>query len=277
MKKIIIILGIVLLFGVFTAPLSARGWRGMGFGPFMGHGPGPDIDPRIGGFPIRPGFDPLTEEQRTQLDELNKKYLEEIAEFRESLSSKLDELYTTLSSKKPDEKKAKALQKEISDLRTKLADKQLDFRLEMVKIIPVSSPARGFTRFMGIDPRMDGLPRRPWRPLTEEQRDQLNGLHKEFQEETAELRDNLSNKSGELRKILTSGKPDEKKAKSLQKEISKLQAELSQKTMGFRLKVREILPETGYAREYGRGFGPFRGYGSHMGRGRGMGRAPGYY
>jgi len=165
MKRLITFLGIVVLFGVIAAPLSAQGRRGMGYGP------GPNIDPRMGGFPIRPGFSPLTEEERTQLDELNKKYQEETAEFREALSGKSKDLNTTLTSEKPDEKKAKALQKEISEL----------------------------------------------------------------------------------------------------------QAELSQKTLDLRLEVRKILPETGYARGYGRGFGPYRGYGPHVGRGRGMGRAPGFY
>ena len=72
MKRLITFLGIVVLFGVIAAPLSAQGRRGMGFGPRMGYGPGLGHDPRTGGFPVRPEFSPLTEEQRTQLDELNK-------------------------------------------------------------------------------------------------------------------------------------------------------------------------------------------------------------
>jgi Spy/CpxP family protein refolding chaperone len=278
MKRLIIFLGIVLLFGIIAAPLSARDWRGMGPGPFMGYGPGPDIDPHMGGFPIRPGFSPLTEEQRTQLEELNNRFLEETAEFRKSLSDKSRELYTTLTSEEPDEKKAKALQKETSDLQAKLAEKQLNLRLEMAKIIPESGLNRGFGRFLGIDPRMGDFPPRPrFSPLTEEQRDQLNELNKKYREETTELRESLSDKSRELYTTLTSEEPDEKKAKTLQKEISELQAELSQKTLVLRLEVRKILPENRYARRYGQGFGPHRGYGPHMGRGRGMGWAPDFY
>jgi Spy/CpxP family protein refolding chaperone len=279
MKRLVIFLGIVVLLGVMAAPLSARDWRGMRFGPYMGYGPGPGIDPRMGGFPMGPRFGPLTEEQRTQLDELNHRFLEETAELREALSDKSEELNTTLTSEKPDEKKAKALQKEISNLHAKLAEKRLDFRLEMAKIVPESGLGRGFGRGLGIDPRMGGFLERPgFSPLTEEQRDQLKELYKKFREETAELREDLSSTSRELRSVLSSEKPDEKKARALQKEISEFQAELSQKTLGFRLELHKILPETGYARWYGRGFGPYEGYGPHMGRGRGMGRrAPGFF
>jgi Spy/CpxP family protein refolding chaperone len=279
MKRLITFLGIVLLFGVIAAPLSARDWRGMGFGPFMKHGPGPDIDPRMGGFFMRPGFSPLTEDQRAQLDELNKRFQEETSEFREALSAKSRELNDTLTSEEPDKKKAKALQKEINDLKAKLAEKRLDFRLEMDKILPESGLGRGFGRFFGIDPQMGGFPkRRGVNPLTEEQRDKLNELSKKIQEETAELREDLRSTSRELRSVLESEKPDEKKAKALQKQISELQAELSQKTLSFRLEAHEIIPETGYARGYGRRFAPFKSYGHHMGRGRGgMGRIPGYF
>jgi Spy/CpxP family protein refolding chaperone len=277
MKRLIILFGIVLLFGMMTTPSFARGWRGMEFGPMRGQGPGLGMDHFRGGFPIRPEFIPLTEDQRTQLGELKKKFQEDTAEFREALFDKSKELNTILTSEEPDEKKAKALQKEINDLRAKLSEKQLNLRLEITRVIPESDFGRGFNRFFGMDSRMGGFPHRPGHsPLTEEQRDRLNGLNKDFQEETAELREELSNKSGELRKILTSEKPDAKKAKALQKEISELRAELSQKTLDLRLEVREILPETGYARGYGRGFGPFKGFRPRMGRGRGMGRAPGF-
>ena len=284
MKRLIIFLGMVFLFGVIATPLSARGWRGMEYGPFMGYGPDRDMGHIMGRFPIRPWVNPLTEEQRTQLDELNKKFQEETAAFREALADKSRELNTTLTSEEPDEKKAKALQKEISDLRAKLSEKRLDFRLETAKIIPESGLGRGIGRFLGMDPQMGGFPKRPeLSPLTEKQRDQLNELNKKFREETAELRKNLRSTFRELNSVLDSEKPDEKEAKALQEKISELRAELSQKTLDLRLEVDKILPETEYARGYRRGFGPHRGYGPHMGwdrgmsRGRGMGRAPGLY
>jgi Spy/CpxP family protein refolding chaperone len=234
----------------------------------------------MGRFFMGPELNPLTEEQRTQLDELNKRFQEETAEFREDLPDKSRELNSTLTSEKPDEKKAKTLQKEISALRAKLAEKRLDFRLELAKIVPESGLGRGFGRFLGIDPRMSGLPKRPgFSPLTEEQHDQLNEMNKKFREETAELRKDFRNTYRELRSVLDSEKPDEKKAKILQKDMSDLQAELSQKTLDFRLEVREILPESGYSRGYGRFLRRFNGYGLHMGWGRGMGRSriPAFY
>jgi Spy/CpxP family protein refolding chaperone len=160
MKRIITFLGIVLLLGVFSASVVARE-RGMEFYPRMGYGPG------MGGFPPGPGYSPLTEEQRTQLDESKKKFQDETAELREALSGKSKELYALLNTEEPDAKKAKALQNEISELRAELALKALDNQLEVRKILPegyVKGWGRGYGPPMGYGPRMGRGPGMHWGP-----------------------------------------------------------------------------------------------------------------
>jgi len=160
MKRLITFLGLVLLFGAFSASVAARE-RGMGFYPRMGYGPG------MGGFPLGLGHSPLTEEQRTQLDESHKKFQDETAELRAALSDKSRELYALLNTEEPDAKKAKALQNEISELRADLALKALDHQLEVRKILPegfAKGWGRGYGPLMGYDPRMGRGPGMHWGP-----------------------------------------------------------------------------------------------------------------
>ncbi len=160
MKRLITFLAIVLFFGAFSASVAARE-RGMGFYPHMGYGPG------MGGFPPGFGLSPLTEEQRTQLDESNKKFQDETAELREALAGKSKEMYALLNTEEPDAKKAKALQKEINELRAELALKALDHQLEVRKILPegyAKGWGRGYGPPMGYDPRMGQGPGMHWGP-----------------------------------------------------------------------------------------------------------------
>lgn len=78
----------------------------------------------------------LTEEQRTQLDQLQKKFFDETAQLRNELGSKSMEMNNLLRTSNPDEAKVKALQKEVSDLRAKLSEKRVDLDLEARKIVP---------------------------------------------------------------------------------------------------------------------------------------------
>jgi zinc resistance-associated protein len=94
--------------------------------------------------------------------------------------------------------------------------------------------------------------------LTEDQRNQLDQLSRRFYDETAKLRSQLWNKSGELSALLDSSNPDVDKARALQKEISELRAKLDQVRINFELEANKINPDLRYARRGG-------GYGHHMG------------
>ena len=90
------------------------------------------------------GYDKLTEEQRSKSDELYRKFYDETAKLRDEIWAKSAELDTLLNSANPDAAKAKALQKEISDLRAKLAQERINLRLEGQKIAPELRSGRGY-------------------------------------------------------------------------------------------------------------------------------------
>jgi zinc resistance-associated protein len=77
------------------------------------------------------------------LDKLHQKFHDETAQLRNEIWTKSRELNTLLNSPNPDTEKAKALQKEISDLRAQLAEKRLNFKLEERKIVPEVRFGRG--------------------------------------------------------------------------------------------------------------------------------------
>jgi zinc resistance-associated protein len=93
-----------------------------------------------------PGAGNLTEEQRTQLDTLNKKFFDETAQLRNEMWTKSSELRALLNSPNPDADKARALQKEITGLRAQLAEKRLDLELEERKIAPDARYGSGYGR-----------------------------------------------------------------------------------------------------------------------------------
>lgn len=151
--------------------------------------------------------------------------------------------------------------------------------------VPVMAhgPGMGRGRHMmgygGGGPGYSGQYDNPYGNLTDEQRSQLEKAHQSFFDETVKLRNEIWSKKAELSSILYASEPDTDKAKSLQKEISDLKAQLAEKRLDYEIETRKIVPEGflagGYGRGYGRhrgGFGQGKGYGMHMGGyGQGMG------
>ena len=156
MKRIAITLGILLLVGAVAYPVLARGpgwgrgdhrmgnWGG-GDHHMMGYrGPGPGYGPQAGR-----NYGNMTDEQRTQLDKLNQKFYDETEQIRNEIWTKSGELDALLNSSDPNAEKAKALQKEISDMRAKMAEARTDFELEARKITPEGYYGRGYSRGYG--------------------------------------------------------------------------------------------------------------------------------
>ena len=132
MRNILTIGGIVVLVAAIAIPVLAHG-PGRGRGRhMMDYGQG---DPGYGCEGDR-GYDRLTEEQRSKSDELYRKFSDETAQLRDEIRAKSSELDTLLNSATPDAGKAKALQKEISDLKTKLDEERLNYKLEARKNNP---------------------------------------------------------------------------------------------------------------------------------------------
>ena len=89
MKKLLALVGIVVLVGAIAIPVLAHG-PGSGRGHHMGgwsRGAGPEHCGEYGS-----GYGNLTEEQRTQLDTLHKKFYDETAQLRIDMMAKSGEL-----------------------------------------------------------------------------------------------------------------------------------------------------------------------------------------
>ena len=104
--------------------------------------------------------------------------------------------------------------------------------------------------------------------LSDEQMTRLNEKRHAFSEETRNLRENVYQKELELRSELVKADPDSQKASDLQAEVSNLTAQLDQKRIAHRIKMKKENPEFFAGRGYGMG-GRGMGRGSH---GSGMGR-----
>jgi hypothetical protein len=106
--------------------------------------------------------------------------------------------------------------------------------------------------------------------LTPEQAAQVFDLKQQFMNDTANVRKQMWVKRAEMAQLWKAEKPDEKAIVAKQKEMHALKGQMMEKSVAFRLKMKEISPELGM-------FGPGRGMGrgKGMGPGAGMGMGPG--
>jgi len=132
MKRLLVLLGSVLLVSVFAVPLLAHG-PGFTRGPHM-MGPWGSDSGYCGQY--ERGYGNLTEEQRSTLQELERKFYNETTTLRNEIMAMSDELNNLLNSADPNPEKAKTLQKSLSELQAKMDEKRLAYTLEARKIIP---------------------------------------------------------------------------------------------------------------------------------------------
>jgi Spy/CpxP family protein refolding chaperone len=138
MKKLATAFGILILVSVLVTPVFA--YRG-GWGGWM-RGPGYCWDEgRFSGN--------LNEDQRTEMNKLERNFFKETSKVRDQLWTKSDEFDILLDSTDPDPKKVRKLQKDISNLRAQLAEKRIDLELEVRKVAPDAGYARGYGRGYG--------------------------------------------------------------------------------------------------------------------------------
>jgi Spy/CpxP family protein refolding chaperone len=152
MKKIATLTAIMALVVALAVPALAQdpGW---GRGPYVHAGPGycPYYGGAYGG-----SSSALTDEQRQQLDQVYQKFFDQTAQLRSQLWAKQSELNVLLSTSNPDPEKAKALQKEISDLRAKMSQERINLTLEARKISPEAGYGRGWGYGRGFGPMRGG-------------------------------------------------------------------------------------------------------------------------
>ena len=109
--------------------------------------------------------------------------------------------------------------------------------------------------------------------MSDQDIDKLQKERQAFFEDTRDLRENLYQKELELRSEMAKQDPDVNKAVALQKEVSELEGQLSQRRVEQRIKMQKENQDLFAGRRYGMGRGYGKG-GGGMGRGYGMG--PGY-
>jgi Spy/CpxP family protein refolding chaperone len=122
MKKIVAIGGIIFLVVVIATYVLAHGPGRWGDSHMMGDwGCSTDYYSQN---------EKLTDEQRSQMDEFYQKFHDETDQLRNNIWEKSAELDALLNSSEPDAGKAKALQKEVSELKAKLAQERISYDLE---------------------------------------------------------------------------------------------------------------------------------------------------
>ena len=131
MKKLVTILGILLLTAVIAYPVFAHGPGWGGWDHMWGSGGGPGSCRQDGR-----GFRGPTEEQQSKLDGLDQKFFNETGSLRGEIWSKKAEMNSLLNLQNPDGEKMKALQKEVSTLQAQMSEKRLNYRLEARKTAP---------------------------------------------------------------------------------------------------------------------------------------------
>lgn len=132
MKKLTGILGIIMVPALLVLPMTAAAGQGFKTGKnMMEMQRDKGQKDAIGG-----KTSTLTTEQQTQVEKIQKKFREDNADTIKQLMTKRFDLNTILDSDKPDSDKAKAIQKEISDLQAKLEQKRMDMYFELLKINP---------------------------------------------------------------------------------------------------------------------------------------------
>lgn len=90
--------------------------------------------------------------------------------------------------------------------------------------------------------------------LTDEQLQRIDKARSDFLIATRDLQGDLYQKRLELRSELAKEEPDIDKIMKIQKELSKIEANLDIKRLGHELELRSIAPEA-YRRSTGRGYG----------------------
>jgi Spy/CpxP family protein refolding chaperone len=78
------------------------------------------------------------------VEEIHRRHYQETAQARAELWAKKAELRALLTAETPDEAEVRAVQNEINDLRSSLADKRTEMRLEISKAAPGAGAAGGY-------------------------------------------------------------------------------------------------------------------------------------
>lgn len=137
-KGFLVIMAIVAV--VALSVTAYAGWGMMGYGQGGGQCPGV----RGGGYGPGSGYmmGNLTEDEAKKINDQRDEFFKATEDLRQDIYAKELELNSELAKKNIDTEKAAKIQKEISELESKFAQKRLDHMIKMKKLNP--SLARGF-------------------------------------------------------------------------------------------------------------------------------------
>lgn len=149
-RNTLIFAGIALFVSIAVVSAFAHG-PGWGWGGSWGHhGPGWHHQGDYG----QRYDDQMSKEEYKQWEQQREAFFTETQDLRSTLYEKERELQNELAKSEPDASKASGLQKEISELQSKLDQKRIDHMIEMRKLNP--DAGRGFIGggpMMGYGPR----------------------------------------------------------------------------------------------------------------------------
>ena len=156
--KGIIIFTFVAIFGIAT--LTFAGWGGKGYGRMMGPGSwghGYDQEGDYGYGPCYRYSGDLSAEERAELDQQRDEYFKSTEGIRGKLYEKRLQLRGELAKENPDAGEATKIQSEISQLKSELDQKRLDYEIKTKKTAPeYGFSKRGYGPNRGFGPRGGG-------------------------------------------------------------------------------------------------------------------------
>ncbi len=123
MKKTMIVLTALLTVGFLATNAFSRGNYG---GSKRGNCSGPGYAATAS----------LSQEQQTELNTLQQKFIDETYETRSAMMNKHQEIRLLMETSNPDKAKLESLSNELLDLKKAVEDKRIDFVLEAKKIAP---------------------------------------------------------------------------------------------------------------------------------------------
>jgi zinc resistance-associated protein len=138
-----LIITTVLIFTAAGIGLAHDGWGEragmMGYGDHMrGYG-GQMMGPGYGS-----GYGDVSKEDYNKLEAAREKFFEQTRDLRREVDEKRYAIENELAKETPDRDKIKALQNDISKLRSEWDDKALEHRLEVREMMPESSRGRAY-------------------------------------------------------------------------------------------------------------------------------------
>jgi Spy/CpxP family protein refolding chaperone len=141
MKKVLVAVAVVVLVMGVTYVYAHGPWQGSryGAGPMGGQDWGPGE-----------GFS-LTPEQRTQLQEMRRKFFDETTQLRQSILAKREEVRALYADPKVDSDTIVKKEGELRDLQDQMRDKAVQLRLEARKVLTPEQLAQ-FGGRMGMGP-----------------------------------------------------------------------------------------------------------------------------